>query len=109
MPTKWTREDRRRAKTMHAHGLELDEIAHAMGTSGKQAWTLVYGVTPPKDPSPLVRLLASLGEGSVIPPPWVIDEAIARAEYPRTTSQLICGDPVLNQCALFRMNHGDRL
>ena len=39
----------------------------------------------------------------------LIKEAILRALYPRTPTMRLCGDPVLNQQALFVQTHGERL
>jgi hypothetical protein len=48
-----------------------------------------------------MKIMASLDEQVVRPPTHLVFEAIARERAPRTPTMWICGDPVLNQCALF--------
>lgn len=106
MPTKWDWDDRRRAKKMSKNGADIDQVAEVMGCSVSQAYNLVFDKLPPVNPSPLIRLLSTLGEGTVIPPVYAIDEALARAAYPRTLTMRICGDPVLNQQAAYLTEKG---
>jgi hypothetical protein len=58
-------------------------------------------------------ILARLGqddEAKINPPPaYLIEEAILRALFPRTPTMKLCGDPVLNQQALYVQQHGERL
>ena len=109
MPVKYKPEDRQRMKAMKAAGMKLREIGDVFGLKVSQVHNIVSPKVSPRNQSWMLRIVGVLGEGTVIPPPYAIDEAIARAEYPRTPTQFICGDPVLNQCALYRAQHGERL
>jgi len=107
---KYSLKDRKRAKQMSSDGAGLIEIARALGLrTVNQAYHLIVEPLPKNDVSPLLRLLASLGEGKVVPPAYLINEAIKREVAPRTTTMRLCGDPVLNQSAWFVKNYGERL
>ena len=110
MPVKYSVRDRQRAKAMREAGADFHEIAKAIGDlTYMEAYHLVAAPLPKKEPSPLIRLLASLGEGTVVPPAYLINEAMKREIAPRTVTMRLCGDPVLNQCAWFVTQYGERL
>ncbi len=103
---KWSEEDRQRAMSMRANGMKLREIGSVFGRTPQQIHSMFNFQSNKRAPE-LVAMMAELGDAP--PPLFAIEEAIARAKFPRTTTMIICGDPVLNQCALYRAQHGERL
>jgi hypothetical protein len=109
--TRWTEEDRQRAKAMRASGMKLREVAAHF--PGRTAYHIANMLNPQRkarvDFNDITRaILESLGD-AMRPPDYLVAEAVRRAFYPRTPTMRVCGDPVLNQSAFFRQQHGERL
>ena len=108
---RWTPEDRQRAFAMRASGAKLREIAAHF--PGRSAFNIANLLNPTrKDRASLNEIskaiLMSLGEDAR-PPEYLIAEAVMRALFPRSPTMKVCGDPVLNQSAAYRRQHGERL
>lgn len=100
---KWTDEDKQRAMAMRASHAKLREIAAAL--PGKRTVFQVANMLrdlaePKKRNEVMIEIMAGLGTGNVTPPDFVIEQAIMRAVYPRTSTMRLCGDPVLEQCTM---------
>ena len=94
---------------MRASGATLREIGIIMGgRTPQQVHSMLNFVSLKRDPV-LIAMMASLGDQTEPPPAYVIEEAVKRLRAPRTSTMIICGDPVLNQCALYRERYGERL
>ncbi len=112
---RWSEEDKQRVMAMRANKMRLKEIAAHF--PDRTVHGLYRLLNPPKESckweSGRFEILARLGqddhaktEGT---PPYLIEEAILRAIFPRTPTMVLCGDPVLNQQSLYVQQHGERL
>jgi len=107
---RWSSEEKQQMRDLDANGATPKEIAALFpGCTRDQIYRVLNPKPSTKQEKWLVDLLGTLGVANFGPPEYLVMEAVWRAFAHRTSTMMLCGDPVLNQCALYRAQHGERL